>query len=163
MNYLGRFLKKRLKELKMSEREVALKCGLSHSYLNQLIKGINPSTNKKISPTLSTFEKLAKGFEVDIEHLQKVARGCLNKKVKCIEEKASNLSNKQAGSDNYPEELIQQIKDFQEFMKEIGINKAQKSSKEWDLIISNIKEILKNYDFYSQHLNIDTNKNTNIN
>jgi transcriptional regulator with XRE-family HTH domain len=75
MNYLGKYLKKRLKQLKMSEREISGKCGLSHSYLNQLIKGINPTTNKGISPTLKTFEKLSVGFDAPVETLQKIARG----------------------------------------------------------------------------------------
>lgn len=75
MNYLGKYLKKRLKQLKMSEREISGKCGLSHSYLNQLIKGVNPTTNKSISPTLKTFEKLSIGFDIPIETLQKIAMG----------------------------------------------------------------------------------------
>jgi len=77
MNYLGKYLKKKLKELKVSEREISAKCGISHSYLNQLIKGVNPSTKKNISPTLITFEKLSIGLGVSVEFLQKVARGII--------------------------------------------------------------------------------------
>lgn len=137
MNYLGKYLKKRLKELKMSEREVSAKCGISHSYLNQLIKGINPSTNKKISPTLATFEKLAKGFEVNIEHLQKVARGCINDKKENNGKLDHEICNK------YPSEVIEQIRDFQSFMKELGIDKNSRSNEEWSMIISNIREVIK--------------------
>jgi len=139
MNYLGRYLKKRLKELKMSEREISIRCGISHSYLNQLIKGINPSTNKRISPTLSTFEKLAKGFEVDIEDLQKVARGCAEDKVTCIENRKASSGE----HGNYSSEVIEQIKDFQDFMKEIGLDKNYKSKEEWASIIAGIREIVK--------------------
>ncbi len=159
MNYLGKYLKKRLKELKMSEREISAKCGISHSYLNQLIKGINPSTNKRISPTLATFEKLAKGFEVNIEHLQRVARGCINYKVVCIDE-IKNYSIKK--NDRYPSEIIEQIKDFQEFMREIGVDKNYKSSEEWSLIISNIRDFLKKNTSESRRIKAGTLQNPDI-
>ena len=136
MNYLGKYLKKRLKELKMSEREVSSKCGISHSYLNQLIKGVNPSTRKNISPTLATFEKLGKGFGVSIEHLQKIARGQVdynkNSRKKFLDENYAE----------YPPEMIKQIKDFQDFMMEIGFDKSKKTEKEWCSIIAGIKEIV---------------------
>ncbi len=144
MNYLGKFLKKKLKELKMSEREISAKCGISHSYLNQLIKGINPSTNKKISPTLATFEKLAIGFDVDIEYLQKVARGCMNEKITGMDERINAIKNTNEQS-SYPSEIIEQIKDFQEFMREIGLDKNCKSKEEWASIISNLREIVKSH------------------
>ncbi|HSA07497.1 MAG TPA: helix-turn-helix transcriptional regulator [Candidatus Gastranaerophilales bacterium] len=136
MNYLGKYLKRRLKELKMSEREISAKCGISHSYLNQLIKGINPSTNKNISPTLITFEKLAVGFNVPIDHLQKIARGCV------VNQKKLELNGDI--SDYYSPQVIKQINDFHIFMKEIGINKKLKTEEEWCSLISKIKEIIAN-------------------
>ena len=135
MNYLGKYLKKRLKKFKMSEREISAKCGISHSYLNQLIKGINPSTNKKISPTLNTFEKLSRGFDISVDHLQRIARGYVKDQnlIKNIEQNNGYY---------YSPELIKRINDFQNFMNEIGFNKNQKTEEEWYLIISEIKEIL---------------------
>jgi len=137
MNYLGKYLKKRLKKFKLSEREISAKCGLSHSYLNQLIKGINPSTNKKISPTLNTFEKLSAGFEISVDHLQRIARGC----AKDQKNPAKNIEQDN-GYQDYSPEFIKQIKDFQNFMNEIGFNKNQKTEEEWYSIISEIKSFL---------------------
>lgn len=133
MNYLGKYLKKRLKELKMSEREVSAKCGISHSYLNQIIKGVNPSTNKTISPTLNTLEKLAAGFGVSVEQLQKIARGCT---AEC-----SELYEKEIG--NYSPEVLKQINDFQNFMTEIGLDRTQRTEEEWNSFIGNLKDLIK--------------------
>ncbi len=133
MNHLGRYLKKRLNELKMSEREISARCGISHSYLNQLIKGVNPSTKKNISPTLATFEKLSKGFGVSIEHLQKISRGL----------KTTDCGNN--GHADYSSDLIKQISDFQDFMLEIGVNKDSRSEEEWALLISRIKATIKDH------------------
>lgn len=130
MNHLGRYLKKRLNELKMSEREISAKCGISHSYLNQLIKGINPSTKKRISPTLSTFEKLSEGFGIPIDQLQKISRG--------IKEES------EAGNGYYySPTLLNQIKDFQEFMLETLFSRETTSEEEWSRLISRIKETVK--------------------
>lgn len=130
MNHLGRYLKKRLNELKMSEREISAKCGISHSYLNQLIKGVNPSTKKRISPTLSTFEKLADGFGVQVEQLQKISRG--------IKEE-NDVNN----SHYYSPNLLSHIRDFQEFMLETLFSQETASEEEWMRLISNIKETIK--------------------
>jgi len=133
MNYLGRYLKKRLNELRMSEREISARCGISHSYLNQLIKGVNPSTKRNISPTLVTFEKLAKGFGVSVDYLQKISRGI----------KTNETGNN--GNNYYSPYLIKQINDFQDFMLEIGINKTGRTEEEWGALISRIKETVKDY------------------
>ncbi|OGI03006.1 MAG: hypothetical protein A2Y25_03680 [Candidatus Melainabacteria bacterium GWF2_37_15] len=132
MNYLGRYLKKRLNELKVSEREISAKCGISHSYLNQLIKGINPSTKKNISPTLATFEKLAKGFGVSVDHLQQISRG-----IKSIK------SND--GQECFSPQILKRIKDFQEFMMELGLDKKHNSEEEMATLISNLKKLVKKH------------------
>lgn len=130
MNHLGRYLKKRLNELKMSEREISARCGISHSYLNQLIKGINPSTKKNISPTLATFEKLSKGFGVSIDYLQNISRGIKKSELNKYQQEISPA-------------LLKQIKDFQEFMKEVGVNKNKLSEDEWLAVISCVKDAVK--------------------
>lgn len=130
MNHLGRYLKKRLNELKMSEREISARCGISHSYLNQLIKGINPSTKKNISPTLTTFEKLSNGFGVSVDYLQNISRGI----------KIPESGN---GYGEYSPDILKQIRDFQEFMKEVGVNKKKLSEDEWLKVISCVKDAVK--------------------
>ncbi len=136
MNHLGRYLKKRLNELNMSEREISVKCGISHSYLNQLIKGINPTTRKNISPTLATFEKLSRGFGVSVDKLQRITRGV----------KVNDPGNNHSGNGrHYSRKLLRQIQDFQEFMLEIGLNKDSKTEEEWTMLISRIKKSIKDH------------------
>jgi transcriptional regulator with XRE-family HTH domain len=145
MNYLGKYLKKRLKELKMSEREISTKCGISHSYLNQLIKGVNPSTKKNISPTLGTFEKLSFGFGVSVDFLQKVARGLADENPETLWDKPSQQSVNGTGKQLYSTDLVDQIKDFQDFMVEIGFNKNSSSGEEWKTLISELKETVQKH------------------
>ena len=133
MNYLGKFLKKKLKEMKVSEREISGKCGISHSYLNQLIKGVNPSTKKNISPTLSTFEKLSTGLGVSVEFLQKVARGII-----INEDEYFGSENK-----NISPDLLKQINDFQNFISVVGLdNNKTRSEDEWTELIYELKSLI---------------------
>ena len=131
MNYLGKYLKKKLKELKVSEREISAKCGISHSYLNQLIKGVNPSTKKNISPTLITFEKLSSGLGVSVEFLQKVARGII------LEEEYFAAENK-----NISPDLLKQINDFQNFISIVGLDNKARSENEWTELIYELKSLI---------------------
>lgn len=140
MNYLGRYLKKRLKELKMSEREVAAKCGISHSYLNQLIKGLNPSTKKTISPTLSTLEKLSTGFGVSAEYLQQVTYGKVTNSIKSAKKNPIETNLCQI---DYSPNLLKQIAEFQDFMVEVGAHKHNKSEAEWAEFITEIRNYIK--------------------
>jgi len=143
MNYLGKYLKKKLKELKVSEREISAKCGISHSYLNQLIKGVNPSTKKNISPTLITFEKLSQGLGVSVEFLQKVARGIIQEdeyfeaEKKVVIDKFLNSENK-----NISPDLLKQINDFQNFISIVGLDNKTRSENEWTELIFELKSLI---------------------
>jgi len=143
MNYLGKYLKKKLKELKVSEREISAKCGISHSYLNQLIKGVNPSTKKNISPTLITFEKLSSGLGVSVEFLQKVARGIILEdeyfvaEKKVVVDKFLSSENK-----NISPDLLKQIKDFQNFISIVGLDNKTRSENEWTELIYELKSLI---------------------
>ncbi|HBG48422.1 MAG TPA: hypothetical protein DDW90_02730 [Cyanobacteria bacterium UBA9971] len=143
MNYLGKYLKKKLKELKVSEREISAKCGISHSYLNQLIKGVNPSTKKNISPTLITFEKLSSGLGVSVEFLQKVARGIILEddyfaaEKKVVVDKFLSSENK-----NISPDLLKQINDFQNFISIVGLDNKTRSENEWTELIYELKSLI---------------------
>lgn len=146
MNYLGKYLKKKIKELKVSEREISAKCGISHSYLNQLIKGINPSTKKNISPTLSTFEKLSNGFGVSVEFLQRVARGIIQEDEIIIYDNGHSGSKLIGSEDkNISPTLIKQINDFQNFISLVGIDNKARSEKEWGELIYDLKSVIKKH------------------
>lgn len=143
MNYLGKYLKKKLKELKVSEREISAKCGISHSYLNQLIKGVNPSTKKNISPTLITFEKLSSGLDVSVEFLQKVARGIiLEDEYFAVEKKAVVDKFLDSENKNISPDLLKQINDFQNFISIVGLDNKTRSENEWTELIYELKSLI---------------------
>ena len=74
-NPLGEYINTVLDNKKLSERDAAKLCDLSHGYLNQLINGRNPKTGKPISPTQETIKKLARGLEIDINFLTNLSLG----------------------------------------------------------------------------------------
>ena len=71
MNYLGDYLKKTRGSISL--REMAKRCDISHTFLDSIEKGIDFRTQKKISITVDTIQKLANGFETDIYTLLKLA------------------------------------------------------------------------------------------
>ena len=146
MNYLGEYLKKRLIEMKTSEREISAKCGISHSYLNQLIKGINPSTKKSISPTLSTLEKLAEGFGVSADFLQKITRGLVSDEELFIEEKKLGIDKLlQVDNNGLSPDLLKQIQNFQKIMLCINFEKFTRSESEMSKFISELEGVIKKH------------------
>lgn len=54
---LGDWIKKYRIEHDMSMKDMANICGFSKAYISMLEKGINPSTNKPVSPTIQAFKK----------------------------------------------------------------------------------------------------------
>lgn len=71
-NELGYYLKGLRGE--KSLREVAEKCGISHTYLDTLEKGYDPRTKKERKPNPDVLEKLANYYSVDYEHLMYLAK-----------------------------------------------------------------------------------------
>lgn len=70
MNELGSYLKTLRGE--RSLREVAEKCGISHTYLDTLEKGYDPRTKKVRKPNPDILEKLATYYGVDYEYLMRL-------------------------------------------------------------------------------------------
>ena len=56
---------------KMSQRDFAKKCGLSHTYIAALEKNVDPRTGKPIAPTLDTVRDVALAMNLPIEKLLK--------------------------------------------------------------------------------------------
>jgi transcriptional regulator with XRE-family HTH domain len=156
MNYLGKFLNKKLKEMQISEREISTRCGISHSYINQIIKGVNPRTGKPISPTLSTFEKLSSGIGISADDLQKIARGfsedevfnVKDNKSKFLEEleKTSTKQGIPVGTKKdkiIPWEIWNQIKEAQDFIGCLGLDPSEQTAEEWEDLINDIQLVVK--------------------
>ncbi|WP_425057659.1 hypothetical protein SCACP_21790 [Sporomusa carbonis] len=71
INKLGEFV--RTTRGKRSLREFAKQCGISHTHLDSIEKGYDPRTGKKVSLTIETLEKLAKGLNTDTDFLVKLS------------------------------------------------------------------------------------------
>lgn len=70
--FLGDLIKQYRTINKLSLRDFAQKCGLSHTYIAALEKNIDPRTGKPIAPTLDTVKYIAKGMNTSIEDILKV-------------------------------------------------------------------------------------------
>ena len=69
---LGEWLKEYRMEHGLSMQSFADSCGFSKAYVSMLEKGVNPTTNKPVSPTMQTFEKIAKATGQEIDTLLKI-------------------------------------------------------------------------------------------
>ena len=72
---LGDWVKNYRNEHGLSMQLMADKCGFSKAYIGVLEKGINPKTNKPLSPTMQTFQKIATATNRDLEELMKELDG----------------------------------------------------------------------------------------
>lgn len=63
MNTLGTVISEYRLKNKLSQRDFALLCDVSHSYINKLEKGIDPRSGKPVEPTLFMVEKIAKAMK----------------------------------------------------------------------------------------------------
>lgn len=53
----------------MSRREFGRKCGLSNAYISILETGVNPRTGEPLSPTVETYQKIAKAMGISLNDL----------------------------------------------------------------------------------------------
>ena len=156
MSSLSEFISQRLSEMNLSERELAKRCGVSHSYINQLVKGINPATNKNINPTIKTLEKIALGIEVPIETLEKVARGITvdgsaqkafqtNDILEAIEKNVSRsgIPVGTKGDRVIPWELWDQIKEANKMFSCLGVDPSKVSEEHWERLLEDINLVVK--------------------
>lgn len=69
---LGNLIKEYRTNNKMSLRDFAQRCGLSHTYISALEKNIDPRTGKPIAPTLDAVKYISKGMNMSIEDMLKI-------------------------------------------------------------------------------------------
>ena len=69
---LGDLIKEYRINNKLSLRDFARRCGLSHTYISALEKNIDPRTGKPIAPTLDTIKYISKGMNLSIEEILKM-------------------------------------------------------------------------------------------
>lgn len=69
---LGDLIKEYRANNKLSLRDFAQRCGLSHTYISALEKNIDSRTGKPIAPTLDTVKYISKGMNLSIEEILKI-------------------------------------------------------------------------------------------
>lgn len=69
---LGELIKKYRKDRKLTLRDFASLCGMSHSYISMLEEGRNSKTGEPITPTLSTLKKISKALGLTSNELMTI-------------------------------------------------------------------------------------------
>ena len=67
--FLGDLIKNYRAENKLSQRDFAKLCNLSHTYIAALEKNIDSRTGKPIAPTLDTVKYVSKAMNMSIEDI----------------------------------------------------------------------------------------------
>lgn len=57
----------------LSLRDLAQRCGLSHTFIDTLEKGVEPKTGKPSTPTVASLQALAKGMNMSFDELMQAA------------------------------------------------------------------------------------------
>ena len=109
---LGDYLYKRRCELGLSQREFAKRCGVSHTYINNIEKGFI-GHHSKINPTVGIYSKIANALGVSESDLIGLALG------KCGQVGATDEELKYVLFENssVPDELLLQVKQYAKFIK----------------------------------------------
>ena len=68
-NRLGEYIQQRRKEMGLSLREFGKLCGISHTHIDSIEKGIDYRTGKRVNVTNETFRKLSEVLKVPAAYL----------------------------------------------------------------------------------------------
>lgn len=109
MSKLGDYIRKQRNG--MSLRTFAKKCGVSHTHIDSIEKGVDPRTRKPVRVTTETVKKIADGMGVDYLYLSSLAEE--------VDYTAVELG---AGSGEV-KELLQQLKDRPELKMLFSVSK----------------------------------------
>ena len=66
---LGDLIRSYRETRELSQRQFALRCDLSNGYISILEKGINPNTQRPVTPTIPQLKKLADGMGISLSEL----------------------------------------------------------------------------------------------
>lgn len=70
---LGTLVEVFRKEHDLSQRQFAMRCGLSNGYISMLEKNNNPKTGLPVTPSLTALKKIAQGMNMSLDELLAVA------------------------------------------------------------------------------------------
>ena len=66
---IGNFLIEYRERMKISQRTLAQRCGLSNAFISMLEKNENPRTGEPIAPSIDSLQKLAIGMGITLQEL----------------------------------------------------------------------------------------------
>lgn len=70
---LGKILKEKREELHLSLRKASELIGVSHTYLSNLEKAIDPRSNVPVRPTIDTLKLISSAYKMDVNKLVELA------------------------------------------------------------------------------------------
>ena len=110
-NKLGEFI--RQYRGNQSLREFANKCGISHTHLDSIEKGIDPRSGKAVRITIDTLKKIAKAMNMSINEL-------LIKSGEVSDEQINNIKTVETiqTNDNFSSEDIEILNLLKDLVKE---------------------------------------------
>lgn len=97
----------------MSLREFASLCGISHTHIDSIEKGVDVRSGREVNPTSSTIVKLAKALGVPESELININLG----KQKCDPSDDEALKFALFGDKNTSDEMLNEVKKFAQFIK----------------------------------------------
>lgn len=119
--YLGDLIKKYRTEHKISQRDFAKLCNLSHTYIAALEKNIDSRTGKPIAPTLDTVKYVSKAMNMSIEDVLHLLEENQEFNLKGNAPKYNDFrmaSYNGVDTDDLDEQDIEEINRFIEFVKQ---------------------------------------------
>jgi transcriptional regulator with XRE-family HTH domain len=84
-NRLGDFIKSIRGD--MSLRDFAKLCGISHTHIDSIEKGVDPRTNKTVRPTVETLNKISLGTGISIKKLVDLSMDVVSDEITLIQAK----------------------------------------------------------------------------
>lgn len=124
MNYIGNFIREY--RGKTSLRDFAERCGISHTHLDSIEKGIDPRTGKPVKVTVETLKKISNAMNMSINDLLlqsgdvKIEDIVLNNNIK-VEEKLNidkkKLTEEKKKLEKENKELEKEYKKLKESIK----------------------------------------------
>lgn len=72
---LGKVIQKYREDNHLSQRQFAMKCGISNGYISMIEKNENPSTGKPLTVSLPILKSIAAAMHLSVDELMRLADG----------------------------------------------------------------------------------------
>lgn len=121
---LGELIKQYRTENGLSQRQFALRCGVSNGYISMLEKEVNPKTSDPVMPTMTTLKDIADAMGITLNDLLIRA-----------DDMPVNLSVELGLKQSLPDEDAQRLSEFVQLF-------SQLTDDQQNFIISSMKGLL---------------------